>query len=331
MVAVQQVKNMVQDTWVISCYSNPLGYRTRRENFSRFAESLTKQRCNLLIVEMADPDGQFELDEQRYNCVRVRGNGLIWQKERMLNLALQHLPPECRKVVWADCDIIFESPDWLSQTSAALDNHVVVQPFDNSVRLPYGHLQYLGETQEDSGVTESFASCYARDPAISRNEVYKNHGHTGYVWAARRDFLEACGLYDVCITGSNDHLMAHVFAGTLSSACIPKMIGEGHAFARHFERWAQKADAICQGRLGVVQGMVLHLWHGSLANRRYYSRNQEVKELDFDPDRDLQLDANGLWVWAESASHLRSWSEAFFQSRHEDDVEETPGQDFRGS
>lgn len=322
---------MKQDTWVISCYSNPLGYCTRRENFRRFAASLAKQGANLLVVEMAEPDGQFDLDETSYNCVRVRGDGFIWQKERMLNVALKHLPSECSKVVWVDGDIIFESSNWLTMTSKALDHDVVVQPFDQSVRLPHGHLHYSGESQENSGVTESFASCYKRDPSLSRKEVYRNHGHTGYAWAAQRDFLETCSLYDACITGSSDHLMAHVFAGALSSPCISKMIGEDHAFARHFAQWAQKADAICQGRLGFVPGMVLHLWHGSLGNRRYYVRNQEVKEFDFDPDRDLQLDANGLWAWTDSSSHLRSWSEAYFKSRHEDDVEESPDADFRAS
>ncbi|MDQ1920912.1 hypothetical protein [Massilia pseudoviolaceinigra] len=311
-----------QDIWVISCYSNPLGYRTRRQNFERFAASIVRQGGNLLVLEKAEVDSQFDLDEQAYNCVRLRGDGLIWQKERMLNLALRHLPPECRKVVWADGDILFEAPNWLALTSDALEHDIVVQPFDRSVRLPYGHLEYRGESQENSGVTESFASCYQRDAALSRNEIYANHGHTGYAWAARRDFLETCGLYDVCITGSGDHLMAHAFAGALSSPCIAKMIGEGHAFARHFARWAQKADGICQGRLGFVPGTVLHLWHGSLANRRYFVRNQEVKELDFDPERDMRLDANGLWTWADSAGHLREWSAAFFKSRHEDDVEE---------
>lgn len=316
-------KYMRNDIWIISCYANPLGYRTRRENFLRFAASIAAQGGNLLVLEMAEPGSRYDLDENSLNCIRLRGDGLIWQKERMLNVALRSLPPECKKVVWADGDILFESPHWIEMTSDALEHDVVVQPFERCVRLPYGHFQYRGESQENSGVIESFASCYRRDASLARVQNYANHGHTGYAWAARRDFLETCGLYDACITGSGDHLMAHVFAGTLSSPCISKMIGEDHAFARHFSRWARHADAICQGRLGVVPGTVLHLWHGSLANRRYFVRNQEVKTLDFDPERDLRFDANGLWTWAESAAHLRAWSKAFFESRREDDVGET--------
>jgi len=313
---------MANDIWVITCYFNPLGFVTRRENFHHFAEALAAQGGKLLVVEMAKPDGTFDLDGDSYRCVRVHGDGLIWQKERMLNVALKHLPVECTKVVWADGDLIFEADDWLDRTSEALETHVVVQPFDRCVRLPQGHLRYQGQSQEESETTESFASCYERDPTLAHREIYRNHGHTGFVWAAQRTFLEDCGFYDGCITGSSDHLMAHIYAGALSSQCIPKMIGEGHALALHFDKWARRANELCQGRLGCVSGTVLHLWHGTLGNRRYFSRNQEFKEFDFDPDRDIRIGDNGLWEWADASSpDLRDWSEAYFRSRDEDGKE----------
>ena len=309
---------MNNDIWVISCYFNPLHFRTRRENFRHFAEGLESQGARLLVIEMADAEGDFDLDASRFHCIRVRGDGLIWQKERMLNLALEHVPSECTKVVWADGDLLFESPDWLSRTSAALEDYVVVQPFDRCIRLPRGHLSYRGETQEGSEPAESFAACFARDPSLAHHEIYRNHGHTGFAWAARRDFLDACGFYDRCLTGSSDHLMAHVFAGALASDCIPKMIGEGHTFARDFAAWAEKAHCLCDGRLGHISGRVLHLWHGTLGNRRYFSRNQEFKTFDYQPDRDIRMDNSGLWEWTGASPFLREWSEAYFASRDED-------------
>ncbi|PNS07327.1 hypothetical protein [Solilutibacter silvestris] len=309
---------MVNDTWVITCYFNPLGYRSRRENFQHFSGSIAKQGGQLLVIELAAPNGSFDLDTDSYHCVRVTGNGLIWQKERMLNVALKHLPPECRKIVWSDGDLIFESADWLAETSGMLEDHVVVQLFDHCLWLPEGHLDYQGETQEGGEVRESFAACYLRDPSLSRREIYANHGHTGFAWAARRDFLGACGFYDGCITGSGDHLMAHVFAGALSSPCISKMIGEGHAYANHFHDWAERAHALCQGRLGCVPGRVLHLWHGMLEKRQYFERNQEFKRFEFDPHRDIRVGTNGLWEWAEASPALRNWAAGGFRSRDED-------------
>lgn len=313
----------VEDIWIITCYFNPLGFRTRRDNFHHFAGGIAAQGGRLLVVEMAGPDGRFDLDidQDRYRCVRVKGNGLIWQKERMLNVALSHLPKECTKVVWADGDLVFESDDWIAKTSQALDRHVVVQPFGYCVRLPQGHLRYQGQTQENWESMESFASCYVRDPSLSRCETYRNHGHTGFAWAARRGFLQECGFYDACLTGSGDHLMAHIFAGAISSQCIPEMIGSDHAFSEHFNEWALRANELCQGSLGCVPGTVWHLWHGTLGNRRYRSRNQEFKHFDFQPERDIRIDSNGLWDWSGASTALRRWSEEYFRSRDEDNAE----------
>lgn len=311
-------ERMAADTWVITCYSNPLGFRTRRQNFHHFADALGAQGANLLVVEMTGPEGSFELEDHDYGVVRLRGNGFIWQKERMLNVALTHLPPDCRKVVWADADVLFENSEWLDATSHALDHDVVVQPFESCVRLPVGHLRFIGETQEDSVVMPSFAACFHNDPTLAVTGLYRDHGHTGFAWAARREFLEQCGLYDACITGSGDHLMAHVFAGKLTSRCIPAMLGEDNAFARHFGNWASRAHEKCGGRLGFVPGRLLHLWHGSILKRRYAQRNQELGGIGFDPDHDIRLDTNGVWEWDSASAHLREWSEEGFRSRDED-------------
>lgn len=309
---------MAAETWVIACYSNPLGFRTRRQNFRHFVDGLRRQNARLLVVEMTGPEGTFELDGRGYETVRLRGDGLIWQKERMLNIALTHLPAACDKVVWADADVLFENPDWLDATTRALDDDVVVQPFESCVRLPVGHVQFHGETQEDTGIVPSFAASFHLDPTLAVTHRFRYHGHTGFAWAARRDFLEQCGFYDACITGSGDHLMAHVFAGTLSSRCIPAMLGDDNAFARHFAQWAAATHAHCGGRLGFVPGRLLHLWHGSVLKRRYAQRNQEIGQFGFDPDRDIRLDAHGVWEWDAASTQLREWSEEGFRSRDED-------------
>ena len=233
---------MADDIYVITCYFNPLGYRSRRENFDHFARSLAAQGAKLLVVELSRKDGGFDLDTDDHQCVRVRGEGLIWQKERMLNIGLQHLPAGCSKVVWADGDLIFEQHDWLARTAAALDEHVVVQPFDRCLWLPENHLAYVGEVQDGGEERDSFAACYLRDPELSRRDTYANHGNTGFAWAARRDFLEARGFYDGCKTGSGDHLMVHAFERSMESAGIGRMIGEGHGDGRHCGARAAQAN-----------------------------------------------------------------------------------------
>jgi hypothetical protein len=43
-----------------------------------------------------------------------------------LNVALQGLPETCRRVVWIDCDVVFEADDWAERTNALLDRFMLV-------------------------------------------------------------------------------------------------------------------------------------------------------------------------------------------------------------
>jgi hypothetical protein len=306
---------MLAPLWIITAYFNPCRYVRKKQNFDLFCAGMNSIGANLLVIELALEDGAFELGDE-HNVLRMRGNGLMWQKERLLNLANAHLPASCSKVAWLDCDLLFENSAWLRETSAALERHVVVQPFSQCLHLPRG-CSDLGGAVEAEQTTESFAAAFARDPSLARDQRFRRHGHTGFAWAARRELFDACGLYDACLTGSGDHLMAHAFAGTLSSQCIPTMIGDGD-HAKHFARWAAEADHIVGGSLGHVPGRVLHLWHGTIADRRYHDRNQEFKTFAFDPVRHIRRDENDLWDWADAPAGLQAWAMDMLVSRNED-------------
>jgi hypothetical protein len=68
-----------------------------------------------------------------------------------------------------------------------------------------------------------------------------------------------------------------------------------------------------------VPEVVLHLWHGDLARRRYVERNFDLKELGFNPDTDLRIGPSGTWEWnGPRADSLRQWAKAYFAHRRED-------------
>lgn len=306
---------MAKDFWIVTAYFNPCRYATKKFNFDMFAARLKLTGAPLLVIELVLDGGNFEVSDS-HDLIRLRGNGVMWQKERLLNIAIASLPTSCTKVAWVDCDLLFEDKEWLQKTSEALDRFRVVQPFSSCVRLPQGRMECQGG--EEEAITESFAAAFERDRSLARDATYKFHGHSGFCWAARRDLLQTCGLYDACLTGSGDHLMAHAFAGALDSRCIPAMIGSGHKYADHFARWAAEVDRICRSSLGCVPGRVLHLWHGALTDRRYYWRNQEFKGFAFDPDRHIRRDRSGLWEWADASAEMRRWASELFLSRNED-------------
>ena len=305
---------MSSDLFVITSYFNPARYETRRANFETFRRGIEEAGVNLLVAELAFGDSPFELPPGEH-VLRLRGSDVMWQKERLLNIAAQRLPPSCRKVAWLDCDVLFENPDWARQTADALDRFILVQPFGRAIHLAPGEFA----PSKDAQAVHSFARVFSAAPLVARAGHASVHGHTGFAWAARREFFDHCGLYDAALTGSGDHLMAHAFvAGIRQSPCLKWRFKGQLAYAKHFMRWAIRTRDFVESRLGVVEGDLLHLWHGDMKDRRYTKVVQEFASFNFDPDQNLRIDNNGLWAWKSASPELRNWTENMFGLRKED-------------
>jgi hypothetical protein len=301
------------DLWVVTCYFNPRRYKTKRENYERFAAPLKEAGFRLVTVECAFPWTGFDLDAGP-DVLRLHTRDVMWQKERLLNVAISRLPEEARKIAWLDCDVAFSNAAWAVDASCKLDSSPVVQLFDEAVRLPRGHGAYSGE----GDLWKGFAASLASDPDALFSGRFDRHGHTGFAWAARRDFLETHGLYDTCVAGSGDHLMAHAFCGDWDSPCIDRIVGGEGAHRERFQEWGRRIYPAVRARLAHVRGMVLHFWHGEYAHRRYVDRNRELAAFGFDPERDLRIAANGCWEWASPKPDLHRWAVEYFGSRRED-------------
>jgi len=305
-----------EDLGVVTSYFNPCGFRGRAENFERFVRPIKDAGIPLVIVEaFFEENGASVALPPHHESLRIKARDVMWQKERLLDLGTGWLPPSCTKVAWLDADVLFENPDWAVETSARLETAVVVQPFETAVRLS------RGETTPRDGddAFESFASVFVHRPLALVPGKYDLHGHTGFAWAARRDLVARHGLYDAAIGGSADHLMAHAFSGDTGSACITRMLGYGGRHLAYYRRWAARVRAEVQSRVTYTPGRLLHLWHGSIENRRYAQRNKELHRLGFDPKKDIRISETGVWEWASDKTELHDWARTYFVERREDE------------
>ena len=83
------------DVWAIASFYNPVGYRRRLENYRVFRARLT---VPLVTVELA-LGRDFALGAGDADIlVQLRGGDVMWQKERLLNVALGAVPADCRKI-----------------------------------------------------------------------------------------------------------------------------------------------------------------------------------------------------------------------------------------
>ncbi len=298
---------------LITSYYNPERYRSRRENFDAFAAGLEDAGVRWYAAEASLGGEGFELPGDP-NIIRLEGGDVLWQKERILNVLLGRLPPNVKFVAWADCDLLFENREFAFDAERILHDEAVVQLFERVIRLPRGHRQYRGEGES----WESMAFVHKRSAHELLSGDFARHGHTGFGWAARRSVLQGVGLYDACIAGSGDHMMAHAFYGDWHSRCMDRILCQNPFHVRHFVSWCRKIYPRVRSRVGFVPGSILHLWHGETADRRYVLRNRELAGFEFDPLRDVRIGSSGLWEWTGRKSGLPQWAKTYFKHRRED-------------
>jgi hypothetical protein len=311
------------DLWGITTFFNPVGYSNKLQNFKVFRQAIKEQGLKLLAVELAFGDRPFELntsDAEILIQLRTGEENILWQKERLLNIGLKNLPDQCDKIAWLDADMIFQNSNWVKETSILLESYAFVQPYSFVVRLPKGMLDGTslddkiplgqGELHKMHGIAYGMATS-----SKACLGSYVEHGETGYAWAARRKILEECGGFiDGLICGSGDLMMARAFYDIVPH--FGEKLPSDRLFSR-FAWWCATAFKKHKGSVFYTDGLVLHLWHGSLSNRQYETRHEILARHRFDEQNDIKLGNNGVWEWASDKKDLHAEVKKYFASRYE--------------
>jgi hypothetical protein len=300
--------------WGITSYFNPIGFRRRLENYRVFRERLN---VPLLTVELSQ-SGDFHLQAGDAEIlIQLKCRDLLWQKERLLNIALQALPKHCDTVAWLDCDVVFASDDWAERSSKLLETCRIVMPYKLIYDLPKNALP------EDAGakaiVKQSLMyalECGAPLEILRGDMNVKHRVTSGLAGVARRAMIEKHGLYDACVLGSGNRVFSCATLGRLDDA-IQYLQMNGN-WATHYLAWAEPFYDTVRGSVGYLDQVIFHLWHGDRENRKYAGRHALLKERDFDPAKDIALDENGCWRWNAPRSDTQEQILGYFQSRRED-------------
>jgi hypothetical protein len=328
-----------ESLWAITSYFNPCRYRSRLENYRIFRDNL---RVPLVTAELSY-DGRFELfDSDADRVIRLHGRNVMWQKERLLNVALGSLPESCDKVAWLDCDVVIPKLDWVIDAIVELDDHQMIQPFRKVHHLPPDTRVEPATLRElphiDPVLTEiSFASSRnARpetpvvfQPREDRDSRLKVRDCPGLFWAARRELLSDHGLYDACIAGGADKAIALAACGKMHE--LPEIRPMTPGQIDHYLEWAVRFSASVDNGISHLDYDAYHLWHGHFSDRRYRERHERLVQLEFDPKADLTKDSHGIWCWSNGKIALHEYLKAYFAARREDDRQATCSRERRDS
>lgn len=263
---------------IVTPYFNPAGYPSLAENFRTFLELLGTVPLFPVEVSFGRP--------WISNGLRITGDerNVLWQKERLINLAVATLPAKYDRVAWFDGDIVLTNPDWYRAVLRALDQYPVAQ---------------VGDTILVEGKQHNMAAAHG----------FAKWAKLGYAWAARREVFP---LYDAAVIGGGDLLCAYGWLGRKIDHLTPSP-----QWRQHYEDWARKAHRQVNGKIGHVPGTLVHLDHGSHLGRQYNERYRLVAGLD--PEVDLEIEASGLWAWTgtRAAKRFRAALNGFFASRQD--------------
>ena len=225
------MKTGTSPLWAVTAYYNPAGYRRRLDNFHAFRKNL---KAPLVVVELAT-EGEHQLGHELGDIViRLTGDSHIWQKERLLNIAIASLPRHVKYVAWIDCDVSFETVDWVEQAIYKLESSGgVLQLFETVIHCPRdynprGSESFLSIDTENLFREISCASIaakgkykfqkntFARERADQKVAIGDNSAESpGHAWAARVSDLRNVGIYDANIIGGGDSIFFHCATGTL--------------------------------------------------------------------------------------------------------------------
>lgn len=334
-------RDTASDFWVITAYYNPVRWRSRLANYRVFRREL----CTPLLTIEWDSAGQFELESDDAELLlRQTGGDTMWQKERLLGIALAALPAHVRYVAWLDCDVVFPQPRWFEKTRELLQRADYVQPFRRVTYLDATATQTLSANESRDldtwlqsptlQVRPSFLDLHERagadtarvdlthrfDPAPGTANQYHVLGRPayGHAWAARVEALRMHGWYERCVIGGGDLLFAYGVIGQ-HDALIENHHSVGWDFygSAGYRRWA---DALTAERHRVACGeeSMLHLFHGTLADRQYRSRIDGLARFALDVDRDLSAAPGEPWAWARQRAELNAYVLEYLRNRRED-------------
>jgi hypothetical protein len=324
MIGSAAISRSAESLWAVTSYFNPMKYQRRRANYRLFRERLG---VPLLTVELAyGPD--FELTRGDADIlIQLRGVDMLWQKERLLNVGLQHLPDSCRKFALVDCDVIFEVDDFGERVSGLLDRFMLVQLFSRVHYMPRNWVpgEFRTTTPEFTRPSVAFAMSSGIPPAILLNgavgygdagDAGKNSVAPGFAWAARRELFERHRVYDSSVVGGAVSALAAAAYGCFDHAIdLHRMNDRQKA---HFMAWAQPFHGMVGAETAFLDCNLFHLWHGDFYHRRYGERHEGLKPFHFNPADDIAIDASGCWRWNTDKPDLHEYVRNYLTSRRED-------------
>lgn len=223
-----------------------------------------------------------------------------FQKEALWSIGWRAAPAHYTKFLFMDADVVWERTDFLDAVSSVLEGVDFCQPFEKVDYLDAEFRPYFEKI--------SCAGVYLSGEL----EKTLDFGQTapGLAWAVQRSVLERWGgFFSDCVVGSSDALLWHALLGKQ-----PRRADFWLARLGCLRGWESFRDRVAGTRIGVVPGIITHLFHGPRDSRGYHERHRLVEQGDL---AEIRQRKDGVW---ECGARLAARLAEHFARRSEDSV-----------
>ncbi len=279
----------------------------------------------------------------RHKYIGLHTKDELWLKENAVNVGVQHAPYDWQQVCWLDADVHFVRPNWVGECIHKLQHYAFLQMFSHARDLgpnyemmpeTYPHANGVGFVQAwqngtlRTTITPEMTAELGENP-LSHSSTpelvagYPGHVFPGLAWACTRQAWDAVGgLIDIAIWGGADWHIAHCLVEKTEGM----MRNDLHRnYQKVVNQFYQRCRTHIRRNVGVMEGSLLHHWHGRKTERGYNAKHSMLAKFGFDPLRHLKRDAQGLWQLHDDRStayvQLRDMMRRIAKDRDEDSTD----------
>jgi len=336
------VKDAVHEPlYAIVPYFNPWRWKAREKHTLRSIKHFHDSGAVVVLVEAAynrrdfafadcGLDGAFAscgIHERdfRHKYVGLRTKDELWLKENLINVGVERLPYDWQNVAWLDSDVHFVRPNWVGETIHKLQHYSFLQMFSHARDLGPNYEMLDAAYPHSNGLSWMAAFLKNSIPPATPQGYYGGVGAVwpGLAWACTRQAWDSVGgLIDFAIWGGADWHMAHALIEQSDSMMRNDLHPNYKALVTG---WAERCKRHIRRNVGMVEGSIIHNWHGRKTERGYNAKHALLAKFGFDPLAHLKRDYQGLWQLhddgTEAFVQLRDTLRSIAKERNEDSID----------
>lgn len=263
----------------------------------------------VILIRYVKPEFQYLPERKNFTCIDVNEVGILWQRERFWNLALQYVDDECENIAWIDSDIYFTDNNWAQKTIEKLKSRNLIHLYNKVVDK-----QIMNEELIDTGLIRksimdtslgSFPENYFNNSGISLNLGCS----PGFAWAAKTKIIKQCSFPDFLILGSGDKALLAAAFGKHEE--YSKALKLNSSIILKYQKWATKFYKEIKADVSFIQNTIYHLVQGDYGNRKYSNRYSIIESVSFEFDKLIELSEERTWIWKEENDFKESVNQYF--------------------